>query len=364
MRASEAFGMRWRWATAVLGATAALALAAVATIAAAETGARAGDAPATAAAAPPAATPGIAIDRVPIPHQVHSRAKPLGAGRSALLEFDTAPFPYEGIVPRTGRPFLDTAEDGRKFHRTSGGRVLWADETFADRRVLLHLPEGFDARRPGLIIVFFHGHGATVGDDVFLRQKVPAQLAGTNAVLVAPQLAVKAADSSAGKLWLPGGFARFLGEAASNLARTHGDKRTARSFAAMPVVIVAYSGGYVAAAWSAHHGGIGKRLRGIVLLDALYGEVEKFEAWIARDPTRLFISAYTSSTMRGNDALRRRLDQRDIKYKTSDELAAGTGNLLFVATGSGSKHRDFVTNAWSDYPLADLLGRLNGYAQR
>ena len=68
MRASEAFGMRWRWATAVLGATAALALAAVATIAAAETGARAGDAPATAAAAaPPAATPGIAIDRVPIP---------------------------------------------------------------------------------------------------------------------------------------------------------------------------------------------------------------------------------------------------------------------------------------------------------
>lgn len=316
------------------------------------------------APSPGAGRPGLTIDQVPIPHQVHSRAKPLGKGRTALAEFDTAPFPYDGVMPRNGRPFLAAADDGRKFHRTAGGRVLWADETFADRRVLLHLPEGFDARRPGLIIVFFHGHGATVADDVFLRQKVPAQLAGTNAVLVAPQLAVKAADSSAGKLWQPGAFARFLGEAASNLARAHGDPRTARSFAAMPVVIVAYSGGYVAAAWCAHHGGIGKRLRGIVLLDALYGEVDKFESWIAREPGRIFISAYTSSTTRGNDALRRRLGERDIPFKTTDELAAGTGNILFVPTGSGSKHRDFVTNAWADYPLADLLGRLHGYARR
>jgi hypothetical protein len=316
--------------------------------------------PGRADGAPPKA--GLAVDKVPIPHQVHSRAKPLGKGRTALVAFDTAPFPYDGIVPRTGRPFLETGEDGRKLRRTAG-RVLAADEVFGDNRVLLHLPEGFDARRPGLIIVFFHGHGATVGDDVFLRQKVPAQLAGTNAVLVAPQLAVKAADSSAGKLWQPGGFARFVGEAASNLARLHGDTKTARSFAAMPVVIVAYSGGYVAAAWSAHHGGLGKRLRGIVLLDALYGEIDKFEAWIAQDPTRIFVSAYTSSTARGNAALRRRLDEREIRYRTTEELG-GTGNLVFVATGSGSKHRDFVTNAWSDYPLADLLGRLDGYTRR
>ena len=319
-------------------------------------------------AAPPAVArpgqPGIAIDQVPIPHQVHSRAKPVAKGKSALVEFDTAPFPYDGTVPRTGRAFLEADDDGRRYRRTGGGRVLWEDETFNDRRVLLHVPGGFDARRPGLIVVFFHGHGATVGDDVFLRQKVPAQLAGSNAVLVAPQLAVKAADSSIGKLWQPGAFARFLGEAATALARMHGDPRTARSFAAMPVVIVAYSGGYLAAAWSVHHGGIGKRLRAVVLLDALYGEVDKFEAWIARDPSRLFVSAYTSSTNRGNEALKKRLSDRDIDFETTEELAAGSRNVLFVPTGSGSKHRDFVTSAWSDYPLADLLGRLNGYTRR
>lgn len=323
------------------------------------------DSAATAAqGSPRPAHAGIAIDQVPIPHQVHSRGKPVAKGKSALVEFDTAPFPYDGVVPRTGRPFIEIDDDGRRYRRTGSGRILWEDETFSDRRVLLHVPAGFDARRPGLIVVFFHGHGATVGDDVFLRQKVPAQLAGSNAVLVAPQLAVKAADSSIGKLWQPGAFARFLGEAAAALARTHGDPRTTRSFAAMPVVIVAYSGGYVAAAWSVHHGGIGKRLRAVVLLDALYGEVDKFEAWIARDPSRLFVSAYTSSTNRGNEALKKRLSDRDIDFKTTDELAAGVGNVLFVPTGSGSRHRDFVTNAWSDYPLADLLGRLNGYARR
>ena len=310
------------------------------------------------------ASRGIALDQIPIPHQVHSRSAPVTTGKSVLAEFDTAPFPYNGPVPKSDKPFLEQAPDGRRFRRGARGQTLWESETFGDKRVLLHVPTGFDVRRPGLIVVFFHGHGATLSDDVFLRQQVPAQLTGMNAVLVAPQLAVNAADSSVGKLWQPGGFARFLGEAASTLARVHGDRRTARSFASMPVVIVAYSGGYSAAAWSAHHGGIGKRLRGVVLLDALYGEIDKFESWIARDPSRLFVSAYTSSTQRGNAELQRKLAQRGIAYQTSSDFVSGSGNLVFVPSGSGSMHRDFVTQAWSDYPVADILGRLDGYARR
>jgi hypothetical protein len=46
-------------------------------------------------------------------------------------------------------------------------------------------------------------------------------------VLVAPQFAVNAADSSAGKFWEPNGFKRFLDEAAVKLARMYGDERTA-----------------------------------------------------------------------------------------------------------------------------------------
>jgi hypothetical protein len=244
--------------------------------------------------------------------------------------------------------------------------VLWEDETFNDKRVLLHIPKGFDARRPSVMIVFFHGHGATLGDDVFRRQQVPAQLtmARTNAVLVAPQLAVNAADSSIGKLWQPGGFARLLGESARGLARLHGDPKTQRTFATMPVVIVAYSGGYVAAAWSVHHGGINRRIRGVVLFDALYGEVDKFAEWITKDRSRLFVSAYTSSTRALNLELQRILGEKLISFARGFDANVSADGIAFLDIGSGSAHRDFVTQAWASHPIADFLGRLDGYARR
>ena len=76
----------------------------------------------------------------------------------------------------------------------------------------MHVPENFDIRKPGVIVVFFHGNGATLERDVRDRQLVPQQISdsGVNAVLLAPQLAVDAADSSAGKFWQPGGFKRFM----------------------------------------------------------------------------------------------------------------------------------------------------------
>ena len=82
--------------------------------------------------------------------------------------------------------------------------------------MLLHIPPGFNPQRPAVMIVFFHGHGANLARDVRERQQVPEQItaAGANAVLVAPQFAINAADSSAGKFWEQNGFKRFLDEAA------------------------------------------------------------------------------------------------------------------------------------------------------
>jgi hypothetical protein len=63
-----------------------------------------------------------------------------------------------------------------------------------------------------------HGHGAILARDVRDRQQLPEQIsaAGVNAVLVAPQFAVDAADASAGKFWEPDGFKRFLGRRKSS----------------------------------------------------------------------------------------------------------------------------------------------------
>jgi hypothetical protein len=317
-----------------------------------------------AAGAPPERV--MAADAVPVPYRVHTRSGPLAHARAKLVEFDSAPFPYAGMVPPTNKPFLDVEENGRRGHRTGSGRIYWEDETYSDRQVLLHLPKGFDARRPSLLIVFFHGHGARLADDVYLRQKVPAQISssGVNAALVAPQLALNAADSSAGKFWEPGAFARFLGEAAQHLARLHGDPRSVRSFASMPVVIVAYSGGYLATAWSVHHGGIGNRLQGVVLFDALYGEIDAFADWITRQKTAFFVSTYSRYTEGRNIKLQKILAERQIAFTTALEPRLNPGSVAFLPAPKEAHHKDFLTHAWVDAPLQDLLARLRSHTRR
>jgi len=300
---------------------------------------------------------------VPQPFQVQSRSGPLKQTKTALVPFQTAPFPYRGAEPASGKPFLDIEENGRRGHTTPYGRLYWEDETYSDNRVLLHVPKGFDVRRPSIMIVFFHGHGAKLERDVLRRQRVADQItrSGANAVLIAPQFAVDAADSSAGRFWEPGAFGRFMGEAATALAKLHGDPKSVRSFASSPVIFVAYSGGYLAAASCAVNGGLNKRLRGVVLLDALYGELGKFTSWIENDRSAFFVSAYLGSTREKNSELAERLTARDIDYATALDRPLHQGDVAFLSGGENVSHRSFVTQAWVDNPIEDLLRRLPGY---
>jgi hypothetical protein len=301
--------------------------------------------------------------QVPAPQQVHARSAPLRKSRTELVPFDTAPFPYDGLIAGTDKPFLDVDEDGRRGHKTPFGRLYWEDETYSDSRVLLHIPKGFDVRKPSVMIVYFHGHGATLRRDVLRRQRLPAQItaSGVNAVLVAPQLAVNAADSSAGKFWEPGAFGAFVNEAAQRLAKLHGDPRSARTFASMPIVLVAYSGGYLPAAWCASKGGLKDRVRGVILLDALYGEVDKFASWIARDRTAFFVSTYLDSTEDKNAELERVLSEHAVEFDTALDRRLEPGTVTIFPGGEHVKHRDLVTHAWVENPVADLLRRMRQY---
>ena len=242
-------------------------------------------------------------------------------------------FPYFGKNPRTEEPFLNVCKGERRGHRSYSGRVYWQDETYNDNRVLMHVPENFDARKPGVIVVFFHGNGATLERDVRDRQMVPQQISdsGVNAVLLAPQLAVDAADSSAGKFWQPGGFKRFMDESADHLARLYGDPTSAKAFANMPVVIVGYSGGFVPAAWSLEVGGITNASRGVFLLDAVYGELDKFASWIENNRTGFFVSSYTRYTKRRDQELMAMLREKGIAYREDMDGPLRPGSVVFVA---------------------------------
>jgi hypothetical protein len=279
---------------------------------------------------------------------------------TTLISMKSSAFPYFGNNPRSDAPFLNITNGERKGHRSYGGRVYWQDETYNDSRVLVHVPETFDARKPGVIVVFFHGNGATLERDVRDRQLVPQQISesGVNAVLLAPQLAVNAADSSAGKFWQPGGFKRFIDESAAQLARLYGDPDAARTFANMPIVIVGYSGGFLPTAWSLEVGGISDRVRGVFLLDAVYGELDKFASWIENHRSGFFVSSYTHYTARRDLELMHMLRDKGIAVSQGMDGPLRPGSVVFVQTPEGVTHRDYVTHAWTRNPVEEVLSKM------
>lgn len=301
------------------------------------------------------------------PASVPTAMQPLPQARSQLVGFNASAFPYRGFLPGTTRPFLDARAGGKRGHTSLRGEVFWETTTYSDRRSLLYLPPGFDARKPVLIVLYLHGQGATLERDVMVRQGVPRQIAESqrNMALVAPQLAVDAADSSAGNFWKPGHFAAYLDESAERLMRLHGDRNAGRQFNMAPVVIVAYSGGYLSAAYALNRGGASHRIRGVILMDALYGEEDKFAAWIAARRRQAFLlSAFTDSTRDENATLQGLLQKRRVPFGRTLPASLSPGTVAFISCGGLDMHGDFVTNAWRRDPLQHALTKIPGYANR
>ena len=281
----------------------------------------------------------------------------------AYASFQNSAFPYHGLIPNyqeTGqtKPFLDVDDNGRLGHSSPRGGLLWEDQAYNDRTVLLAAPQAFNPAEPGIIVVYFHGNNATLARDVVARQQIVRQLAdsGLNGVLVVPQLAVDAPDSSAGRFWTPGGFASFLNEAEGKLGEFYPSARGA--FRRMPVVVVAYSGGYLPAVYSLTVGGDGGRVRGVVLLDALYGEKDKFVSWVeGSGRSAFFVSAYSSSSKDGNLAIASELQQAGVAVQNSLPSTLTPGVVAFVDAGTVD-HNDFVTSAWGGAPLRDIFSRM------
>jgi hypothetical protein len=286
--------------------------------------------------------------------------RPVKEDQTALVNLKSSAFPFFGNNPRTEQPFLNVSSGGRRGHRSYSGRVLWQDQTFNDSRVLMHVPETFDIHKPGVIVVFFHGNGATLERDVRNRQLVPQQISdsGVNAVLLAPQLAVDAADSSAGKFWQPGALKRFIDESADHLAEMYGDPRAAAAFANMPVIIVGYSGGFVPTAYSLEVGGLGNRVRGVFLLDAVYGELDKFASWVEHNRSGFFVSSYTHYTEHHDRDLMHMIRSKGIAVSESMDGPLKPGSVVFVETPEGVRHRDYVTHAWTLNPVKEVLVKM------
>ena len=58
------------------------------------------------------------------------------------------------------------------------------------------------------------------------------------------------------------------------------------------------------------------------------------------------------------------LTERASPSRTALEPRLEPGSIAFLPASTDAMHRDFLTRAWVDEPLKDLLTRLKGYSRK
>ena len=160
--------------------------------------------------------------------------------------------------------------------------------------VMVHAPADFDPRAKLDLVVYLHGYsgclGVLMGDGPSrCRPSDPPQTgwnlgarhddAKTNTLLIVPQLAFMKQSGRPGAFRKPGVFRAFLTELlGETLVPQLGGPRTLADVASL--TLVAHSAGYETALAVLEHGEVAQWVHALVLLDALYGEEERYERFI------------------------------------------------------------------------------------
>jgi len=87
--------------------------------------------------------------------------------------------------------------------------------------------------------------------------------------------------------------------------------------------------------------------------------MDKFASWIESHRSGFFVSSYTHYTARRDRELMAMLRQKGISVSEDMDRPLRPGSVVFVETGDGITHRDYVNRAWTQYPLKDVLVKMS-----
>jgi pimeloyl-ACP methyl ester carboxylesterase len=234
---------------------------------------------------------------------------------------------------------------------------------------VVHVPEGLDPTAPLHVVVLLHGWSCCAESFVGTTPCGPRDpatrgwnvarhhdRARTSSILVAPQLALLARDSSPGRFGERGFFRDWLAEVlAGPLAERVG--RTVRPADVASVTLVAHSAGYQTALAIVDRGEV--PVTNVVLLDALYSGTERFLAWVAEADGRRLVSVHTAlrSTSRQSALLARlargRLGRRTVATVNIAALGRAIARHRVVTAETPFGHGEVPARH-----LAEILGSL------
>ncbi|MDH3233531.1 MAG: hypothetical protein OEQ29_08380 [Alphaproteobacteria bacterium] len=284
---------------------------------------------------------------------------------SFIARLKHAPFPLEANDDGGGRPFFNETDrdSGLRVRVNRHGDRYPEPKHYADPSVLFHIAAGFDRARPFRLVVFFHGHQSTLERDVVGRIGLTRQIdaSGANVILIAPQLAKDAIDSHPGKLIRAGALARLLDESAGVLARALGADLAPR-LARAPLVLVAYSGGYLALAAGLAEAETGdaaiiERVEGIVMLDAVFGNLARIDGWLQARAGRVFLVGLFGKLSRSWTLdLIYRWEARGQPYGQLLPARLDRGSIVVMQVDTD--HEAIATDGPPRNPIAEIVRRL------
>lgn len=226
---------------------------------------------------------------------------------------------------------------------------------------VVHAPAGFDPRAPLHVVVYLHGYRGCAQvlasrGRARCRPGDPEQegwnlighhdAAGTNTLLVIPQLAFMKRSGRPGCFARAGCFRRFLQELLSeSLAGELGGARQLRDVAS--ITLVAHSAGFETALAILEHGEVSAHVGAVVLMDALYSGRDRYARWLlheARADARL-ISLHIGrgtparETQRLLAHVRRAVGAQRAGEADVDALAAAIVGKRMIIARSPASHR-------------------------
>lgn len=236
------------------------------------------------------------------------------------------------------------------------GAVIRADAPEA----IAHVPDGVDARAPISLVLLLHGYtGCTrvlvsSATDARCRPRdrpeagfgwaAAHDAAGTRSVLLVPQLAFHVRDGSPERFRIAGEAARMVDEALAALAPTLGATLTHETVAS--ITLAGHSAAFETMLAILRHGGLGDRVRHVVLFDALYAGGSTFLDWAAGGtdaaPRTLVSLATRGTTLSRTEALYRDAHRRwpGATFDTWPLALPPGPRAIVLAPVSGVPHHD------------------------